>query len=41
MSDICARVAQLDRVAASEAVGCGFNSRRAHQFPLFIPIPTI
>ena len=29
-----ARVAQLDRVAASEAVGCGFNSRRAHQLLL-------
>jgi hypothetical protein len=27
-----ARVAQLDRVTASEAAGCGFNSRRAHQF---------
>src|ERR1035441_7445952 len=26
-----ARVAQLDRVTASEAEGCGFNSRRAHQ----------
>ena len=29
-----ARVAQLDRVAASEAVGCGFNSRRAHHILL-------
>jgi hypothetical protein len=28
-----ARVAQLDRVTASEAEGCGFNSRRAHHFP--------
>ncbi len=27
-----ARVAQLDRVTASEAAGCGFNSRRAHHF---------
>ena len=36
LSDIFARVAQLDRVTASEAAGCGFNSRRAHQFrPLF------
>jgi hypothetical protein len=26
-----ARVAQLDRVTASGAEGCGFNSRRAHQ----------
>src|SRR5207342_1036312 len=26
----CARVAQLDRVTASEAEGCGFNSRHAH-----------
>ena len=26
-----ARVAQLDRVTASEAAGCGFNSRHAHQ----------
>ena len=25
-----ARVAQLDRVTASEAEGCGFDSRRAH-----------
>ena len=25
-----ARVAQLDRVTASEAAGCGFNSRHAH-----------
>ena len=32
-SDIVARVAQLDRVSASEAAGCGFNSRRAHHFP--------
>src|SRR5579883_1516459 len=36
--DVCietpesARVAQLDRVTASEAAGCGFNSRHAHQF---------
>jgi hypothetical protein len=30
--DTFARVAQLDRVTASEAAGCGFNSRRAHQF---------
>ena len=28
-----ARVAQLDRVTASEAAGCGFDSRRAHQSP--------
>ena len=28
-----ARVAQLDRVTASEAAGCGFDSRRAHQPP--------
>ncbi|MDB6019100.1 MAG: hypothetical protein JWR19_3589, partial [Pedosphaera sp.] len=27
-----ARVAQLDRVTASEAAGCGFNSRHAHHF---------
>ena len=26
-----ARVAQLDRASASEAEGCGFNPRRAHQ----------
>ena len=32
LSDTNARVAQLDRVTASEAEGCGFNSRRAHQF---------
>ncbi len=32
---LCARVAQLDRVAASEAEGCGFNSRRAHHYPLW------
>jgi hypothetical protein len=30
-----ARVAQLDRVTASEAAGCGFNSRHAHH--LFRP----
>jgi hypothetical protein len=30
----CARVAQLDRVTASGAAGCGFNSRRAHHFPM-------
>jgi hypothetical protein len=41
MTDICARVAQLDRVAASEAEGCGFNSRRAHQFLHSIPWPAI
>ena len=36
LNDTFARVAQLDRVTASEAAGCGFNSRRAHQFhPLF------
>src|SRR3954468_7714778 len=27
-----ARVAQLDRVTASEAAGCGFNSPHAHHF---------
>ena len=27
----CARVAQLDRASASEAEGCGFDPRRAHQ----------
>ena len=27
-----ARVAQLDRASVSEAEGCGFNSRFAHQF---------
>jgi hypothetical protein len=27
---IVARVAQLDRASASEAEGCGFDSRRAH-----------
>ena len=31
-----ARVAQLDRVTASEAAGCGFNSRHAHQFGLML-----
>ena len=29
--DGVARVAQLDRVSASEAEGCGFDPRRAHQ----------
>jgi hypothetical protein len=38
MIDICARVAQLDRVTASEAAGCGFNSRRAHQSFAFVLI---
>ena len=38
MNDICARVAQLDRVTASEAAGCGFNSRRAHQPFAFLPV---
>ena len=27
---LTARVAQLDRASASEAEGCGFNSRHAH-----------
>jgi transketolase len=40
LSETFARVAQLDRVTASEAAGCGFNSRRAHQFSLeFLPAP--
>lgn len=34
MSINFARVAQLDRVTASEAAGCGFNSRRAHHFKI-------
>ena len=29
-ADDVARVAQLDRVSASEAEGCGFDPRRAH-----------
>ena len=29
-----ARVAQLDRASVSEAEGYGFNSRRAHHFPV-------
>src|ERR1041385_6176250 len=29
-SPAVARVSQLDRVTASEAAGCGFNSRHAH-----------
>ena len=36
-----ARVAQLDRVTASEAAGCGFDSRLAHHFCLHCPIPEI
>ena len=32
-SEIKAPVAQLDRVTASEAVGRGFESRRARHFP--------
>ena len=30
-----ARVAQLDRVSASEAEGCGFDPRRAHHSTIF------
>src|SRR5688572_15424748 len=30
LAETVARVAQLDRVTASEAAGCGFNSRHAH-----------
>jgi hypothetical protein len=33
-----ARVAQLDRASASEAEGCGFDPRHAHQPSLSFPL---
>src|ERR1041385_3201121 len=33
-----ARVAQLDRVTASGAAGCGFNSRHAHHSRKILPV---
>ncbi len=35
----CALVAQLDRALASEAKGCGFESRRAHHLFLRNHVP--
>ncbi len=32
ISGLTAPVAQLDRVSASEAEGCGFDPRQAHAF---------
>ena len=35
--DVIAPVAQLNRVLPSEGKGCGFDSRRVHQYLLEIP----